>query len=95
MVYLIQWKLCWTAESNIDDLDWVKDSYKAQNQFIERRCSARVEETAEARLVKRDEIMAVIRLEDFLKGCDATGECERCETGHVTKTSPCWQQPAK
>lgn len=63
VIYLIRWKLYWTAQSNIEDLDWVRASYKAQNEGIGRRCSARVEKTAAIRAAKREEMMVVINLE--------------------------------
>lgn len=46
VVYLIRWKVCWTPESNINDMQWVRMSYKANNTGLECRRSARIESTA-------------------------------------------------
>jgi hypothetical protein len=63
-IYLIRWKLCWTAQSNVDDLRWVHASQKAQNR--ERRGSERVKETTEATIAMREKMMVVVNLEDLL-----------------------------
>lgn len=67
VVYLIRWKVCWTAESHIDDFAWAQAFYEAQNLVLKRRCSTRIKKTAEARVAKRDGIIVVIRLEDPLR----------------------------
>jgi hypothetical protein len=64
--YLIQRKWRWTPESEIDDLDGVRASYKAQNMMIKRRCSARVEKTDKARVANRKSMMVVVELEKWL-----------------------------
>jgi hypothetical protein len=64
--YLIRWKWRWTPESDIDDLDWVNASYKAQNVMIKRRCSARVEKTDKTRVAHRKSMMVVVELEKWL-----------------------------
>jgi hypothetical protein len=63
---LIQWKWRWTPESDIDDLDGVSASYKAQNMMIKRRYSARVEKIDKARLANRKSMMVVVELEKWL-----------------------------
>jgi hypothetical protein len=69
VVYLIRWKVCWTPESNIDDMDWVRASYKANNARLNCRRSLRAESTATTRAAKNQGIMAVVGLEDLL--CDS------------------------
>jgi hypothetical protein len=66
VIYLVRWKLYWTASSDIDDLEWVQASYKARNRVAQRRCSARVEGMAEVRVAKRDKMMVVVNLEYLL-----------------------------
>jgi hypothetical protein len=65
-VYLIRWKLCWTRQSHIDDMSWVRSSFKAQNERIKRRRSVRVEETASRRVAKREAMMVVFKLDRYL-----------------------------
>jgi hypothetical protein len=65
-VYLIRWKLCWTRQSHIDDISWVQSSFKAQNKRIKRRRSARVEKTASSRVIKREAMMVVFKLDQYL-----------------------------
>jgi hypothetical protein len=65
-VYLIRWKLCWTRQSHIDDIGWVQSSFKAQNERIKRRRSARVEKTASSRVTKRKAMMVVFKLDQYL-----------------------------
>jgi hypothetical protein len=67
VIYLIRWKLCWTLESHIDDMGWVRSSFKAQNERIQRRRSARVEETAPNRAAMRKSMMVVVKLEHWLR----------------------------
>ena len=66
VIYLIRWKLCWTPKSNIDDMDWVRSSFNAQNERIPRRRSARVEKTAPERAAKREAMMVVVNLDNWL-----------------------------
>src|SRR5436305_15044777 len=49
VIYLIRWKLCWTLQSYIDDMSWVRSSFKAQNDRTKRRRSSRLEEMAPKR----------------------------------------------
>jgi hypothetical protein len=65
-IYLIRWKLCWIPESYIDDMDWVHSSFNVQNERIQRRRSARVEKTAAKRVAKRESMMVVVNLDDWL-----------------------------
>jgi hypothetical protein len=60
-IYLIRWKLCWTPQSNIDDSDEAHASSETQNG--KRRCSKQVKETAEVRMVKREQMMVAVDLE--------------------------------
>jgi hypothetical protein len=69
VIYLIRWKLFWTPQSHILDMEWVRSSFRAQNKHIGRRCSGRVEKMAEKmapeRAAKRQAMMAVVNLEDL------------------------------
>lgn len=42
VIYLIRWKLCWTPNKNVDDLDWVMSSHQVQEGRIGRRGSKRL-----------------------------------------------------
>ena len=66
VIYLIRWKWCWTRQSDIDDMSWVRSSFQAQNERINRRRSARVEETAPKRMARNRETMNVFHIEDWL-----------------------------
>ena len=66
-VYLARWKLCWTRQSHIDDMNWVRSSFKAQNERIKRRRSARAEETASSRVAKRGAMMIAFKLGQYLR----------------------------
>ncbi|ETN44458.1 uncharacterized protein HMPREF1541_10639 [Cyphellophora europaea CBS 101466] len=61
-LYLVQWKVCWTPESNIDDKAWVVASLKA-NQNQHNRRSMRLEDSFEARKKGFDKMMSVVNLE--------------------------------
>ena len=61
-LYLIRWKACWTPRSCIDNDDWLQASLRA-NRNPQRQRSSRVEQTAEARSKKNEEIMRVLRLD--------------------------------
>lgn len=61
-LYLVQWKVCWTPESNIDDKAWVMASLKA-NQNQHNRRSMRLEDSFEARKKGFDRMMLVVNLE--------------------------------
>jgi hypothetical protein len=66
VIYLIRWKLCWTLQSYIDDMSWVRSSFKAQNDRIKRRRSSRLEEMAPKRAAGREAVMVVVNLDDWL-----------------------------
>ena len=66
VIYLIRWKLCWTPQSHIGDVNWARSSFNTQNERIQRRRSARVEKTAPERAAKRESMMVVVKLEDWL-----------------------------
>ncbi|ERF69368.1 hypothetical protein EPUS_08640 [Endocarpon pusillum Z07020] len=66
VVYLIRWKFCWTRHSDIDDMSWVRSSFQEQNERINRRRSARVEDTAPKRMAKMKEMIVVVNIEDWL-----------------------------
>jgi hypothetical protein len=66
VAYLIQWKLFWTPQSTVDDLDFVQSSYRTKNERLGRRQSARVQDTAAARAAKREEMRIVVDLEKWI-----------------------------
>jgi hypothetical protein len=66
VAYRIRWKLFWTPQSSVDDLDFVQSSYKAQNERLGRRQSARVQDTAAASAAKREEMRIVVDLEKWI-----------------------------
>ena len=53
-------------QSHIDDMNWVRSSFKAQNEAVKRRRSARVENMAPNRMAKREAMMVVVKLGDLL-----------------------------
>lgn len=61
-LYLVQWKACWTPESNIDDKVWVMASLKA-NQNPHKRRSMRLEDSFEERKKGYGKMMLVVNLE--------------------------------
>lgn len=61
-LYLVQWKVCWTPESNIDDKAWVMVSLKA-NQHQHNRHSTRQEDSFEDRKKGYDKMMLVVNLD--------------------------------
>ena len=65
VIYLIRWKLCWTPQSHIDDMEWVHSSFNAQNECIGRRRSVRVKDP-ESAAKKREAMMVVVKLEELL-----------------------------
>jgi hypothetical protein len=65
-IYLCRWKFCWTPENDIDNKDWVQASCRAQDQSIQRRRSARLENTAAYRTAKFEQMMDVVNLENWL-----------------------------
>ena len=65
VVYLIRWKLCWTRQSDIDDMSWVRSSFQEQNERINRRRSTRVDDTTPKRMAKMKEMMVVVNIEDW------------------------------
>jgi hypothetical protein len=66
LVYLIRWKYCWTPQSHINDMSWVQSTFNAQNEQIGRRCSKRIRETTEEQAKKREAMMVVVNIEDWL-----------------------------
>ena len=66
VAYHIRWKLFWTPQSTVDDLDFVQSSYKTKNEGLGRRQSARVQDTAAARAAKREEMRIVVDLEKWI-----------------------------
>jgi hypothetical protein len=66
VAYRIRWKMFWTPQSDIDDLGFVQSSFKAQNERLGRRQSARVHDTAAARAAKREEMRIVVDLEKWI-----------------------------
>jgi hypothetical protein len=66
VAYHIQWKLFWTPQSSVDDLEFVQSSYKAQNERLGRRQSTRVQDTAASRAAKREEMRIVVDLEKWI-----------------------------
>jgi hypothetical protein len=66
VIYLIRWKLFWTLQSDIDDMDWVRSSFNAQNKRIRRRRSDRVAKMAPGTAAKKKAMMVVVNLEDLL-----------------------------
>lgn len=67
VIYLIRWKLCWTPQSHIDDMEWVHSSFNAQNECIGRRRSVRVKDMdPKWAAKKREAMMVVVKLEELL-----------------------------
>jgi hypothetical protein len=62
VLYLIRWKLRWTPRSCIDDGDWLAASLRV-NRNPQCQRSSRLEQTAEARRKKNEDIMRVVRLD--------------------------------
>ncbi|KAK4934781.1 hypothetical protein LTR10_024038 [Elasticomyces elasticus] len=65
-LYKIQWKACWTPESNIEDKSWIADSLKASSDPTRRR-SARVEAGLPQRIKKYQAMMEVVHIEKRLQ----------------------------
>ena len=64
-LYLIQWKVCWTLRTNIEDISWVADCLKANSDSTRRR-SARVEAGRPQMIKKYEAIMQVVDIEKLL-----------------------------
>jgi hypothetical protein len=65
-IYLCRWKFPWTLEIDINDKDWAQTSCRAQDQWIGRRRSVRIEKTAACRMTKFEQMMDVVNLENCL-----------------------------
>jgi hypothetical protein len=61
-LYLVQWKACWTPESNIDDKSWIAAALEAHRDPNCRR-SARLENSVEDRRKKYEKMMLVVNLD--------------------------------
>ena len=61
-LYRVQWKACWTPESNIVDKDWIASSLEINKNSLWRH-STRLENSVEERKKSYEKMMVVVNLE--------------------------------